>query len=348
MDNTLYDASGTPFQQAQADYTKPTAPLGGFQGNTPGFDISAPKTPMPMPTNTGGLPVLSQLQQRIQGMIGGLGTPQIGQPLGTVPPPPNGAPGAPTAPTGAPTGTPATGTPVRSVIPTPYGAGAPATAAPPVTPVGLMEALGRSGVDMAPLQNYTAMIDNLLAGKGGVPGTKIGDYTNPGGEQMAMNFQGLPNYGNPVPQALVTPQAPQTPTTPTTPAAPITPTYSAGQDMGNGMTANPGGAGFNPGGTANPSGQAADSRTSPYGTGIPQPAFAPKGPQYGPNGTLGLEDLGLSGLSESDQRFLAGLGYYFNPLSYDAWNNAKNWGVPGVPQDWNQVAMQNLQAQLGQ
>lgn len=72
---------------------------------------------------------------------------------------------------------------------------------------------------------------------------------------------------------------------------------------------------------------------NPYGTGIPQPHRIANADNaaYGDNGQLGLEDLGNSGLSGTDQKYLAGLSFYYNPQNYQAWQNALNWGVPGIP-----------------
>lgn len=73
----------------------------------------------------------------------------------------------------------------------------------------------------------------------------------------------------------------------------------------------------------------APGNPNPYGTGIPQPHVI-SGSQYGADGRLGLEDLGNPNLSATDQRYLAGLGYYHNPTSTAAQQNAANWGVSGV------------------
>ena len=50
----------------------------------------------------------------------------------------------------------------------------------------------------------------------------------------------------------------------------------------------------------------------PYGTDIREP-YHITGQQYGPDQTLNLEDLGLPGLSLTDQQYLAGLSQYYNP-----------------------------------
>lgn len=75
---------------------------------------------------------------------------------------------------------------------------------------------------------------------------------------------------------------------------------------------------------------------NPYGTGIPRPNTVPIGSQYGPDQMLTLEDLGMSGLSQTDQQYLAGLGLYYNPTNQAAWQNAYNWGVQGVGPSYDQ------------